>query len=76
MQGVLASGYADWPIIHQIAWLLGKLMNGIYNVLEWIIRNPEHWYLHHYFYNYYLYVDDPAYDQTAEMVEDVICHES
>lgn len=24
MQGVLASGYADWPIIHQIAWLLGK----------------------------------------------------
>ena len=34
MQGVLASGYADWPIIHQIAWLLGKLMDGIYNVMD------------------------------------------
>lgn len=32
--GILAAGYGDWPIIHQIAWLLGKLMNGIYNVLN------------------------------------------
>ena len=34
MYGTLAAGYADWPIIHQISWLLGKLMNGIYNVLD------------------------------------------
>lgn len=34
MYGVLAAGYGDWPIIHQIAWLLGKLMNGIYNVMD------------------------------------------
>lgn len=34
MYGVLAAGYADWPIISQISWLLGKFMNGIYNVLN------------------------------------------
>ena len=25
--GLLASGYGDWPIIKQIAWLLGQVMN-------------------------------------------------
>ena len=34
MYGILAAGYGDWPIIKQIAWLLGKLMNGIYNVMD------------------------------------------
>ena len=34
MYGILAAGYGDWPVIHQIAWLLGKLMNGIYNVMD------------------------------------------
>ena len=34
MYGILAAGMADWPIIHQIAWLLGKLMEGIYNVMD------------------------------------------
>ena len=34
MYGVLAAGFGDWPIIHQIAWLLGKLMNAIYNVMD------------------------------------------
>ena len=34
MYGILAATMADWPIIHQIAWLLGKLMNGIYNVMD------------------------------------------
>lgn len=34
MYGVLASGYADWPIIKQLAWLMGKVMNGIYNFLN------------------------------------------
>ena len=32
--GLLASGYGDWPIIKQIAWLLGQVMNGIFNVLS------------------------------------------
>lgn len=34
--GLLASGYGDWPIIKQIAWLLGQVMNGIFNVLSMI----------------------------------------
>ena len=34
MYGILASGYADWPVIKQLAWLMGKVMNAIYNVLE------------------------------------------
>ena len=34
MYGILAAGYGDWPVIHQIAWLHGKLMNGIYNVMD------------------------------------------
>ena len=32
--GLLASGDGDWPIIKQIAWLLGQVMNGIFNVLS------------------------------------------
>lgn len=34
MYGILAAGIADWPVIHQISWLLGKVMNGIYNVMD------------------------------------------
>lgn len=34
MYGVLAAGFGDWPIIGQISWLLGKVMDGIYNVLN------------------------------------------
>ena len=32
--GLLAAGYGDWPIIKQISWLLGQVMNGIYNVMS------------------------------------------
>lgn len=38
MYGVLAAGYGDWPIIHQIAWLLGKLMNAIYNFMDGVFN--------------------------------------
>lgn len=34
MYGILAASMADWPIIHQIAWLFGKIMNVIYNVMD------------------------------------------
>lgn len=34
MYGILAYGYGDWPIIHQIAELMGMLMNGIYIFLD------------------------------------------
>lgn len=33
MYGIIATT-ADWPIVGQIAWLLGKLMSGIYNVMD------------------------------------------
>ena len=63
--GLLASGYGDWPIIKQIAWLLGQVMNGIFNVLSKI--GIENWCLYHYFHNHYLYIDDSAYNQAAEV---------
>ena len=35
MFGLLASGAIyDWPIISQISWLLGQVMNAIYNVMD------------------------------------------
>lgn len=35
MFGLLASGgVSDWPIISQISWLLGQVMNAIYNVMS------------------------------------------
>ena len=34
INGLLAAGIYDWPVISQISWLLGKVMNGIYNVLD------------------------------------------
>lgn len=33
--GLLASGEIyDWPVIKQISWILGQVMNGIYNVMS------------------------------------------
>ena len=29
-----AAGIYDWPIIKQVSWLLGEVMNGIYNALS------------------------------------------
>ena len=34
MYGLLASGGIDLPIIKQISWLLGQVMNAIYNVMS------------------------------------------
>ena len=35
MYGILgAAGYGNWPIIKQIAWLLGQIMNLIFNFLD------------------------------------------
>ena len=28
------AGIYDWPIIKQVSWLLGQVMNGIYNALS------------------------------------------
>ena len=34
LNGLLAAGIYDWPVIKQISWLLGQVMNGIYNVMS------------------------------------------
>ena len=34
INGLLAAGIYDWPVISQISWLLGQVMNGIYNLLD------------------------------------------
>ena len=35
LYGLLAaSGIYNWPVIKQISWLLGQVMNGIYNVMS------------------------------------------
>ena len=34
MYGILAAGIYDWPVIKQISWLLGKVMNVIYNFMD------------------------------------------
>lgn len=34
ISGILAAGIYDWPIIKQISWLLGQVMNGIYNIMS------------------------------------------
>ncbi|MCP1103109.1 YidC/Oxa1 family membrane protein insertase [Aequitasia blattaphilus] len=34
MTGLLLSSTANWPIVGQIAWLMGKLMNFIYTTLD------------------------------------------
>ena len=34
MYGILAAGIYDWPVIKQISWLLGKVMNVIYNLMD------------------------------------------
>ena len=57
-----AAGIYDWPIIKQVSWLLGQVMNGIYNALSAIgIENI----------GYRIYASSSAYDQTAEVYKDV-----
>ena len=34
MSGILAAGVGDWPIIKQIAYFFGFIMNGIYNFMD------------------------------------------
>ncbi len=71
--GLLASGYGDWPIIKQIAWLLGQVMNGIFNVLSKIgIENIGVCIIIFTIIIYTLMI--PTYNQAAEVFEDVSCY--
>ena len=36
--GLIAATAADWPIVGQIAWVFGKLMDAIYNFSEFYLE--------------------------------------
>lgn len=38
-----AAGIYDWPIIKQVSWLLGQVMNGIYNALYKVLEKQENY---------------------------------
>ena len=58
MYGLLASGgIYDLPIIKQISWLLGQVMNAIYNVMS----------MYHHIHGYCVHALDAPYDQAAEV---------
>lgn len=55
--GLIAATAADWPIVGQIAWVFGKLMDAIYNFLNLFgIQNIGICII--LFTNYYLYIDE------------------
>ena len=65
-----AAGIYDWPIIKQVSWLLGQVMNGIYNALSAIgIENIGVAII--VFTIIRIYASSSAYDQTAEVYKDV-----
>mgnify|MGYP000231825804 CR=1 FL=1 len=64
-----AAGIYDWPIIKQVSWLLGQVMNGIYNALSAIgIENIGVAII---VLRLSIYASSSAYDQTAEVYKDV-----
>ena len=54
---------ANWPIVGQLCWLLGKVMNFIYEVLDQILPgdNGLVGLSHHYLYDFCVYADDASY---------------
>ena len=66
MYGLLASGGIDLPIIKQISWLLGQVMNAIYNVMSAIGINNYRCMYHH-IHGYCVHALDAPYDQAAEV---------
>ena len=72
--GLIAATAADWPIVGQIAWVFGKLMDDIY--ISEFIWNSEYRNMYYSVYNYYLYIDDPADDQTAEIFKNAVCDDA
>ena len=66
MNGILLTQNSTF-IIGQVAWLLGKIMEGIFEVLNMIgIPNIGR---NHPFYNCCEPVDDASYHQTAEILQ-------
>ena len=72
MTGILMTQVST-PIIGQAAWLLGKIMDGIYRVMDLIgIHNLGMYYS---FDNCHLHFTDAAHHQATEIFQDVRCNE-
>ena len=61
---------ANWPIIGEIAWVLGKVMNLIYNTLDNMLPSDHGLIVDYHLYNYRVYTYASAYSETAKDVKD------
>ena len=59
---------ANWPIVGQLCWILGKVMNFIYNFLDKCLPSDSGL--------VGLSIILSTYSTAAENIEDVICYES
>ena len=74
--GTLLSA-ANWPIVGQIAILLGKVMNVIYNTGQCITnRSWSGWMVNHYLHDSGIYIDAAADSQSAEDIKNDSSDES
>ena len=69
---------ANWPIVGQLCWILGKVMNFIYNFLDNCLPSDNGLVgLSIILYTIFcVYVITSTYSTAAENIEDVICYES
>ena len=67
MTGILMTQVST-PIIGQAAWLLGKIMDGIY-------RHSQPGCMYYSFDNCHLHFTDAAHHQATEIFQDVRCNE-
>ena len=56
MVGSLLSA-ANWPIVGQICWVLGKVMNFIYTMLDGALPSETGWYIYYPVYDSCIYPD-------------------
>ena len=69
---------ANWPIVGQLCWILGKVMNFIYNFLDNCLPSDNGLVgLSIILYTIFVYtLLLPLTSTAAENIEDVICYES
>lgn len=75
--GTLLSA-ANWPIVGQIAILLGKVMNVIYNTLDNVLPTDHGLVgmVNHYLHDSGIYIDAAADSQSAEDIKNDSSDES
>lgn len=71
MTSIVLTSCGNLPIIKQVAWLLGQVMNALFNVLD-LIGIPNIGLAIFLFTIIVLFTDDAPYHQTAEVLQ-IIC---